>query len=190
MEGYEIICYHSTKVLNTNCIMNNGLQPNEWNWYKQSLIKTFMELGINEDHLKRAMDLIKHEYDRKYINREPALCFYSDLSLIGDGETAGYEQFCENIGGELARWSLKKKEPDIYKLLKENGEQVIVKFKLPFSDIVWHEKDTIVYQFVSHVAGKHFWNYKYQIQFDGITRKAVPSDNILELIPYEKEIDY
>lgn len=190
MENYDLICYHSTKVLRRESIEKDGLKPNEWSWYSQTLKESFMRIGINNVDLKKAIELVKQEYDRKYIGREPALCFYSDLSLVRDDGYAGYEQFCENIGGELARWALKKKEPSLYKLLKQNSEQLIVKFKLPFSDIVYYEKDIIVYQFVSYVAAKYFWNYEYQIQFDSITRKVVTPDKILELIPYDKIIDY
>lgn len=32
--------------------------------------------------------------------------FFSNLSML-KGEHATYDQFCENIGGELARWALK-----------------------------------------------------------------------------------
>lgn len=190
MKDYEIIVYHSTKVLNKACFINDGLQPNEWNWYEKTLTKTLKELAVGEEDLNKAINLIKHEYDRKYIDREPALCFFSDLSLIDDGESAGYEQFCENIGGELARRALKEKEPSIYKVLKDNGEQIIVKFKLSFLDIVWYQRDSILFQFISYVAGKHFWKYNYQVNFDGTTKVSVMLDKILEFIPYEKEVDY
>ncbi|MBQ1171940.1 MAG: hypothetical protein IIX48_05000 [Lachnospiraceae bacterium] len=190
MKDYEIIVYHSTKVLNKACFINDGLQPNEWNWYEKTLTKTLKELDVSEEDLNKAITLIKHEYDRKYINREPALCFYSDLSLIDDGESAGYEQFCENIGGELARWALKEKEPSIYKVLKDNGEQIIVKFKLPFGDIVWYQRDSILFQFISYVAGKYFWKYNYQVNFDGTTKVSVMPEKIMEFIPYDKEVDY
>lgn len=190
MEKYNLICYHSTKVLDINSILDKGLHPNEWKWYSQTLIDAFRNLDINEVDLIKAMDLVKHEYERKYIEREPALCFFSDLSLIEEDGTAGYEQFCENIGGELARWALKKKEPSIYNLLKAKGRQIIVKFEISFSDVVWFQKEDIVYQFVCYVAAKYFWNYKYQIQFDGITRNEIKPNKIIELIPYDKEIDY
>lgn len=190
MKDYEIIVYHSTKALSNSCFMKDGLQPNEWNWYEQTLSKTLKKLGAGEEDLNKAINLIKREYERKYINREPALCFFSDLSLIDDSESAGYEQFCENIGGELARWALKEKEPGIYKVLKDNGEQMIVKFKLSFSDIVWHQQDSILFQFICYVAGKYFWDYTYQVNFDGITKVSVMPEKILEFIPYDKEVDY
>lgn len=190
METHDMICYHSTKLLDKSNVLDNGLQPNEWNWYSQMLACTFRKLGLGQEDLNKAMDLVKHEYDRKYIEREPSLCFYSDLSLVSEGEHAGYEQFCENIGGELARWALKKKEPNIYRLLKENGEPVIVKFILPFSDVMWFRKESILYQFVSFVAGKYFWNYDYRMQFDGITRIMVAPDRIMEIISYERMVDY
>lgn len=190
MKEYDLIVYHATKVPSTTCFMNEGLQPNEWNWYEQTLAKTLKELGIDGVDLERAINLIKCEYDRKYIDREPMLCFFSDLSLVDDGESAGYEQFCENIGGELARWALKEEEPSIYKVLKDNGEQMIVKFILPFSDIVRYQKDMIIYQFICYVAGKYFYRYDYKVCFDGITNVGVIPEKILEFIPYDNEVDY
>lgn len=190
MKDCEIIVYHSTKVLNNSCFMNNGLKTNEWKWYEHTLSKALKELGINEEDLNKAIKLIKYEYKRKYINREPTLCFFSDLSLVDNSEIAGYEQFCENIGGELARWALKEREPSIYKMLKDNGEQMIVKFKLLFSDIVWYHQDSILFQFISYVAGKYFWGYAYQVNFDGTTNVSVMPEKILEFIPYDKEVDY
>ena len=98
--------------------------------------------------------------------------------------TAGYEQFCENIGGELARDALKIDYPQIYRYLRENGDAILVKFKIPFIDIKSYDKDSSVYRFVAYFAGKYFWNYNYEIHFDGNTDKDIEPNNILEIIPY------
>ena len=117
-------------------------------------------------------------------DREPQLCFYSDISLLREGMSAGYEQFCENIGGELARDALKGEYPDLYKYFRENGKAFVVKFKIPFSNIKSYDQDSIIFQFVAYFAGKYFWNYKCEIHFDGNTDKAIPAGDIVELIPY------
>lgn len=190
MKNYDLIVYHSTKVLDKGCFLKDGIHPNEWNWYEKTLIKTFKNIGISKQEMNRAMSLIKNEYNRKYIGGKSVLCFFSDLSLVDDKETAGYEQFCENIGGELARWALKNREPRIYKYLKEHGEQLIIKFVLPFSKVTYYQQDGIVYQFICRVAGKFFWNYEYKVSFDGTTEEVIGPEKILEFIHYDKEVDY
>ena len=132
------------------------------------------------------MKVIKKQYDWKYpiVDREPQLCFYSDVGLLRNDMYAGYEQFCENMGGELAKDALKKDFPRIYGYLRENGEAILVKFKIPFIDIENYDKDSIVYHFVAYFAGKYFWNYNYEIHFDGNTNKDIAPNNILEIIPY------
>ena len=47
-----------------------------------------------------------------------------------------------------------------------------------------YDKDSIVYHFVAYFAGKYFWNYNYEIHFDGNTNKDIEPNNILEIIPY------
>ena len=54
----------------------------------------------------------------------------------------------------------------------------------------WRNQDTIIYQFVAYFAGRYFWNYDYEIHFDGNTDKAVPASDILELIPYTTDRYY
>ena len=39
-EKYEMICYHSTKILDEKIILTSGLQTNEWNAYSAHIIKT------------------------------------------------------------------------------------------------------------------------------------------------------
>lgn len=134
----------------------------------------------------QAVEVIKRKYDWKYPlrDREPQLCFYSDTSLLSEDMSAGYEQFCENIGGELARDALKEEYPDLYRYLRENGKAFLVKAKIPFSNIKSYNQDSIIFQFVAYFAGKYFWNYDYGIHFDGNTDKAIPAGDILGLIPY------
>ena len=78
----------------------------------------------------------------------------------------------------------------MYAPLKNNGEAFVVKFRMPFADVVDFEKEVILYQFVSHYAAKYFFDFNYDIQFLSMTESDVPKENILELIPYTKEVDY
>lgn len=186
-EKHEMVCYHSTKILDKNIILSNGLQTNEWDTYSNNIIKTLHTLEASEEEINQAVEAIKMKYDWKYPShgREAQLCFYSDTDLLSEDMHAGYEQFCENIGGELARDALKNEYPCLYEYLRANGKAFLVKFKIPFSHIKDYNQDSIIYQFVSHFAGKFFWNYDYEIHFDGNTDKGIPTIDILELIPYE-----
>lgn len=185
-EQHEIICYHSTKILNEKMILSEGLKTNEWNTYRKNVINTLRLIGVEEKEITEAVEIIKRQYDWKYPlrNREPQLCFYSDTSLLSEGMSAGYEQFCENIGGELARDALKREYPDLYRYFRENGKAFLVKVKIPFSYIKSYSQDSIIFQFIAHFAGKYFWNYNYEIHFDAYSDKPVSAGNIVELIPY------
>lgn len=189
---YKLVCFHSTKVLNKKYIITNGIKTNEWNTYSDHLRKTMQLIGVKATEENQIINIIKKQYNWKYPKqlREPQLCFYSDIGMLNEGMRAGYEQFCENIGGELARDALKDKYPDLYKYLRENGKAYLVKFVIPFSNIKGYNQDDIVYQFISYYAGKFFWNYNCEIHFDGNTDKAIPVADIIELIPYNIERYY
>lgn len=109
MREHELICFHSTKILDKNSILKNGLKTNSWETYKGNIRNTYMQLGVKQSKIDVALSLIQHEYERKYLldERKPQLCFFSGITLLQEDSSAGYEQFCENIGGELARWALK-----------------------------------------------------------------------------------
>lgn len=136
-DQYEMVCYHSTKTLNENIILSSGLQTNEWDTYSTHIIKTLHTLEVSEEEITQVVEAIKKKYDWKYLShgREPQLCFYSDTGLLSEDMHAGYEQFCENIGGELARDALKNEYPQLYEYLRANGKAFLVKFKIPFSNI-------------------------------------------------------
>ncbi len=103
--------------------------------YRKNIINTLRQIGAKEKEITEVVEVIKRKYDWKYplSDREPRLCFYSDISLLSEDMSAGYEQFCENIRGELARNALKEKYPDLYRYLRENGKAFLVKAKIPFS---------------------------------------------------------
>lgn len=192
MEEYDLVCFHATKLLSRKEVYVAGLRTNDWKRYSDMMKKTFDKVGLLSDSINEAMGFLKHEYEYKYFDkdRNAQLCFYSNLSLTSKGETAGYDQFCENIGGELARRALRDNMPQVFQLLKKNGEAVIIKFLLPFFDVAYYNKDTIAYQFICRSAAKYFWNYDYTVNFDGDTIFDVPPENILEVIPYTEEVNY
>lgn len=192
MEEYDLVCFHATKLLSSKDIYTTGLITNDWKRYRDMMKKTFEEIGLSSNSINEAMEYLKHEYECKYfdIDKNAQLCFYSNLALTPQGEAAGYDQFCENIGGELARDALRYNMPKVFRILKLNGVAVIVKFLLPFFDVAYYHKDTIAYQFICRSAAKYFWNYDYTVNFDGDTIFDVPPENILEVIPYTEEVNY
>ena len=175
LEKHELICYHATKVSSKSILLRDGLKTNNWNAYCLNLKSAYMNADFSEDKIQEAVDIVKSEYNRKYAgyDRKAQLYFFTNMSMF-EGEYAAYDQFCESIGGELARWALKEKYPELYKPLKENGKSCTVKFKLPYAKIADYEKDSIAYQFVIYYAGVYFWNRKYDIEFDGNTQSDVP----------------
>lgn len=191
LEKYELICYHATKVSSKSILLRDGLKINDWNVYCSNLRSAYMNADVSEDKIQEAVDIVKSEYNRKYAgyDRKAQLCFFVNLSEF-EGEYAAYDQFCESIGGELARWALKDKYPELYKPLKENGESCIVKFKLPYAKIADYEKNSIAYQFVIYYAGVYFWNKEYDIEFDSNTQFDVSPKDILAIIDYNKQVDY
>lgn len=183
---HELVCYHSTRVLDESLIRGNGLKTNSWESYSTNMRDTYLRLGMEQEKIEEAILLIENEYNRKYTRteRKAQVCFFSGTSLLQTDSSAGYEQFCENLGGELARWALKEKRLDLYDCLRCNGKAYIVKFKLPFKNIPEHNVDSIIYQFISYYAAKYFFDYNYEIEFDGTSSVDIPKEDILEMIPY------
>lgn len=183
---HELVCYHSTRVLEKSFITDNGLKTNSWDSYSENMRNTYFKIGMEKEKIEEAISLIENEYNRKYsrTGRKAQVCFFSGTSLLQTDSSAGYEQFCENLGGELARWALKEKRLDLYDCLRCNGKAYIVKFKLPFKNIPEHNVDSIIYQFISYYAAKYFFDYNYEIEFDGTSSVDIPKEDILEMIPY------
>lgn len=187
MEDKEIVCYHATRVYDWNQI-KKGLQTNDWEQYSASMREALFNLNVS--NINEAISRIHKEYERKYLitDRQPQLCFFSGLQLANGGEYADYDQFCENIGGELARWALQETMPEVFHILKNNGVPIIIEFKLPFVNIMDHQKENILYQFISYYAAKYFWNWDYTVKFDATTSKNAAPEQILEIIKYSKKM--
>ena len=162
LEKYDLICYHATKVCSKSILLKTGLKTNDWDVYCSNLKSAYMNMKFPDEEIQKAVDIVKGEYNRKYAghDRKAQVCFFTNMSMF-EGEYAAYDQFCESIGGELARLALKDKYPNLYKPLKENGKSCIVKFKLPYANIADYEKDSTAYQFVIYYAGVYFWNKEF-----------------------------
>lgn len=192
LEKYDIICYHATKVSSKSMLLSGGLKANDWSVYCSNLKNAYINAEFSEDKIQEALCIVKSEYNRKYVScdRKAQLCFFNNLLMFERDGVAAYDQFCENIGGELARKALKNHYQELYKPLKEKGEGCVVKFRLPFAMVADYAKKSIAYQFVIYYAGVYFWNKEYDIEFEGSTQFDVPPEDILDIIDFNKDIDY
>ena len=167
MKSHELVLYHATKMLRKSQVLEQGLKINEWKDYSSFLIESLHSIGFDVQSKSKIMRLVEKEYKRKYsvMGRKSQLCFFSDMGQIDKGGGSGCEQFCENIGGEIAKWALKERYPELYAPLKNNGEAFVVKFRMPFTSVVDFDKETILYQFVSHYAAKYFFKLNFISNF-------------------------
>lgn len=191
LERHELVCFHAAKMTSKNLVLRNGLEVNDWDIYKTNVENAYRNSGVSENKIQEAINIIKHEYSIKYSRpgRKAQLCFFANMSMF-EGKYAAFDQFCENIGGELARKALKNKHPELYQPLKENGKSFVVKFRIPYANIVDYDKDSVGYKFVVYYAGLYFWNKEYGIQFDSNIQKDVLPEDILGTIDIDKEICY
>lgn len=189
-EETEICCFHATKILDESQILSGGLRTNDWEHYSATLRDALHQAKLSESTIINALNLVYAEYLRKGYDRQGnQLCFFTPMQLADGGDTVGYDQFCQNVGGELARWSLKGEMPNIYKALKTIGTPVIVEFALPFRMIADYQKESIVYCFVAHYSAKRFWRTNCPIEFDGTTNQNVLPSQIIHIHQWKK-VDY
>lgn len=183
----DILCYHATKVLSVETIKNEGIRINAWEQYSNNVKEALELAGVSSAEIEETLQLIKHEKKRKEPNGRDRLCYFSnplDFKINGPG----YYQFCQNVGGELARWALEDYMPDVYKILRDSGERVLVKFSLPFNWIERFEKDDIITLFIYHEVASYLWNYSYDIEFDGNLFRDVPTSSIISIIKVEADL--
>ena len=179
---YDLLCYHATRVSSENAILLNGLRTG-MQFYLETL-RTFLRAeGVSSQNAELAVDAIRQEYQRKYRDNSHQLCFFTSLaSFHNDDGIAGYDQFCETVGGELANWALESKYPDILKILQTKGVPVVVEFSSPFSLVADYHKDNLIFPFVAHVAAQELWGINYVIKADSSLICEIPPDRILRLI--------
>ncbi len=192
LEKYEIVCYHSTKMILKDRVNEYGLSTNEWSKYSSNIIEVFKRLRVSKEKIDVALNYLQNAYKERYldVDCEPHLCFYSNLSMLEteDGDT-GYNIYCENIGGEMAKVALQGRCKELYSLLKNSGESFVVKFKIPYSSISDYRRDDVVFSFISYYAGLYFQRKEYNIEFLGETQYDIPPEDILDIIDYGKDID-
>lgn len=189
LKKHELMCFHATRMYSFEKVEKEGLKTNEWSNYSDNLRCVYEAIGMDEKMIDKALDAVQKEYKRKYENyeRNSQLCFFVNINSLEEGS---YNQYCENIGGELIEGCLKINYPELYTPLKENGRGAVIRFKLPYANIASYDQELIAYQFVVYYAGIYFWNKAMEIEFDGNTEQNVPSEDILEILPYDKKVNY
>lgn len=190
LNNCDILLYHATKLLHPELLLKNGLRVNEKAAYIDSLISDMRELNVSENDIKDSIKIISEYREAKYqFNNEKTapLYFYSIYDLTKNE----YDEFCENIGGETARWAIKQKMPEVYRYLKQNGEGVVVKFKTPFINIDDYKAPIIARAFLYHFISKLICNSDQCIKFDGSISNNISPEDIIDIIhiPYANEID-
>lgn len=187
MEQCGLIAFHATRLTSREGVYHTGLKAINWSWYGQMISQYLYNCGIYAEDVNKALSLIKQEYDRKYKKYNP-LFLFSSVELVNTKDMIGYGQFCRNIGGELAKWALNDKMPEVYEVLKQGGEPVIIKLWVPFTEIDSHQKNSIIYSFICNSVARYFWNFNYPIHFDCSICSDVTGDRIIEVISYTEEI--
>lgn len=173
-KGCSLRCYHATRVLDEKTILNNGLLLNDWNNYAAILREALELTAISEADIAEAIALAKQEQERKTQDIPPVICFYSSSFMDNYMET-----FCCNVGGEIARWALEDKMPDVFEKLKNIGTPVVVECALPLDDIGQTSIEEMVFFYVK----KKLWNRNYIIKFDGKIKRNIKPSEIVRILP-------
>jgi hypothetical protein len=175
---YRLIGFHNTRVLDIATLRSSGIHLLNAMEYIQRMRIIFNKLEIPHDSAELAIQSIV-----KFLNspdRTPRLnkvSFYTPFSLCKD-----YGKFLLNIGGEVCKFSFKNEVPTVYDALTSNGIPVAIRFHFRFSDIVSHQQEFLVSEFIRFFAAKYILKYKYSFVFNGEIIKEISPANILEII--------
>lgn len=179
---YDILCYHATRIGSKDSICQQGLRTN-MKVYTEMLKSFLLSEGVSDEKINLALDAIQKEYQRKYRDNPHQLCFFTNLvSFRNVDGSAGYDQFCETVGGELANWALENQYPEILEILRTKGFPVVVEFTAPFGSVADYHKDNLIFPFVAHVAAKKLWGFNYVIESNSSLIGEIPPERILRLI--------
>ena len=182
---HDFLCYHATRITHTTEFDKEGLREFSWNRYEKNLSQFFHEKGLDENAVGEVMDLIRHEEERKYASpgHPHRTCFFTPFSNIcSSNDRLGYDQFIENIGGEIARFALRDKMPEVFSLLKSNGKPVVVKVSVEYRRISEWDKRRILYHFIIATLSRIIWNYNYDLGMDFSVNGDIGPNNILDEI--------
>lgn len=179
---YDLLCYHATRVKTIDDIKQYGLRT-DLNFYIIKMKEVLKAEGVCYKEIDLVINDIINEYQRKYDDNPHQLCFFiNPISFQCSDGRAGYNQFCDTIGGELANWALEKQNNEVLSILKTRGIPIVVEFRAPFSRVVEYHKDSLIFPFVVSVAARKIWNYEYVIEADCSLIGDIPPSRICRLI--------
>ena len=181
LEPNYLLCFHATRILDIDEIYKKELFTNSVERYVSLFVQTLHNLDFTEEVISTAAKLVKAEYERKYNGRSPQLCYFTPLSSISSDSNTSYNQFCQNVCGELARWALEEKMPAVLQRLSEAGKPVVVEFSLSYYQIPNFYQDMLINNIIEYYFGLFICNKKYPIKYSGCTYNDVPSSQIIKV---------
>ena len=184
----KVIFYHATRLISRNDLHPDGIKVPTWEHYKEYLARYLRQHHVSDDEINKALNLILVGHRNKNQPFE-TIHFFTPIDMIYMNDDTGFDVYCENIGGELARWALEYKMPHILRLLKDGGEPLILRFILPHKNILSTRRDVMTECFIYHVASKLLWDFNYPICFDAMTQFNIPFSDILEIISLNKVLE-
>ncbi len=179
---YNIICYHATRVGDIESIHRKGICSSFYDYLNQ--LESFLtQQDVTKDEIAAVLDTIKKKYAQKYAIANHSICFFTNpISFHTEDRLAGFDQYCETIGGELAYDALLGANPKVLSLLQSTGVPIVIQFRTPFSAVLDHQKYGIIYHFVAYAAVKQIWGYDLTIEPDGAIVGDVKPEDILDII--------
>ena len=134
-DRYELLCFHATRVPEIDSIRRYGI-ISDMSQYEERMRSFLKSEQVERDRIEATIESIRHEYTRKYGRNPHQICFFINLkSLYSEDGSAAYDQFYETVGGELAKWALEEKMPDILGILQTKGTPIVVRCAIPFAKI-------------------------------------------------------
>ena len=181
MEGYNIVAYHNTRLLNPNKIVNNGLIFSDER-YIESLKQDMRQQNISEKLVEDIISKVIRERDRWEHNginrRKNEICFIYDLDYYRD-----YDKFLATYGGEFLEFALAsiKKECNLekYREIIKMGKPYVIEFVIPFSRMETFEKQDVARYMLEEWIHMDIRKDKTEHQYDGRIEFEIPPQNIV-----------
>lgn len=181
MEGYNIVAYHNTRLLNPNKIVNNGLIFSDER-YIESLKQDMRQQNISEKLVEDIISKVIRERDRWEHNginrRKNEICFIYDLDYYRD-----YDKFLATYGGEFLEFALAsiKKECNLekYREIIKMGKPYVIEFVIPFSRMETFEKQDVARYMLEEWIPMDIRKDKTEHQYDGRIEFEIPPQNIV-----------
>lgn len=183
LEGYNIIAYHNTRLVDPSKIMRNGLIFSDER-YIESLREDMQQQEITREMITDIIGKVIKERDRWEINgvnrRKNEICFIFDLDYYKD-----YDKFLATYGGEFLEFALESIKHDgnlaKYRKIIKLGKPYVVEFAIPFSKMDRFEKQDIARYMLEEWIHLDIRKDEVAHQYDGRIEFEIPAQNIIAL---------